>query len=72
MFPTCNNCGAPLSATPAENLFVEHGGKVVTALCPACTTGTKLIKIVLKRNDDGVFACEQYAALEMINKAFGK
>jgi hypothetical protein len=71
MYP-CSNCGAKLDPTHNENLVIEHGGAVVTALCPACVTGTKLIKIVLKRKDDGVFECEQYAALEMINKAFGK
>ena len=65
---TCSNCSIEAD-TP---IVISQGGVIVAALCNHCTDGTKTVKIILKRDDAGVFACEQYAALEMINKAFGK
>ena len=41
-------------------------------LCPSCLRGAKTIKIVLTRNKEGAFEYEQYTAIEMTAKAFGK
>jgi len=71
MYP-CGNCGAEFNGRHDDCLVIEQGGAPVASLCSSCVGGTKIIKIILKRDDKGVFACEQYAALEMINKAFGK
>lgn len=67
----CNNCAVDFSSDE-EGLLVLEARNPVTALCGECLAGVRTCKVVLRRSDDGRFGYEQYSALEMTKKAFGK
>jgi len=70
----CNNCesefGPGVSIT--DGLVIRQGEVVVGAICPECISGVKTCKVVLKQNEIGRLIYNQYSALEMEQKAFGK
>lgn len=67
----CDNCNAPFSVN--DGLEVRQGKQTVAKVCPNCLSGTRVIKLVLKKPDIGeTFAYDQFSALEMAQKAFGK
>lgn len=75
----CSNCGTKIEPHAMEKIEVLHEnssepphGRVAASLCKACLDGTKVIKIVLRRGPDGTFQYDQFTALEMEAKAFGK
>jgi hypothetical protein len=75
--PICSNCGTEFNKNAKDALMVSQSVEVgvpveAAALCPECLDGAKVIKLVLKRNLAGQFAYEQFSALEMENRAFGK
>jgi len=73
---TCGNCGAAFphpDQSGVDGLVVANGSNpMAAAVCPACCQGSQVVKIVLRRNDSGRLCYEQYSALEMTRKAFGK
>ena len=73
---TCNNCNGSFGFTdgiPAhDGVVVKHGEITVAAICPECVSGVKTCKLVLTRNEAGRLVYNQYSALEMEKKAFGK
>ncbi len=72
----CSNCNSEFDGNPGvpaeEGLVIRHGEVLVAAICPPCLSGVKTAKLVLKRNDVGRMVYDQYSALEMNQKAFGK
>ena len=72
---TCENCRGEFPIQDVDSLEVGHTinkTRKVMGLCPSCLRGAKTIKIVLTRNKEGAFEYEQYTAIEMTAKAFGK
>jgi len=67
----CGNCAGEFGDLE-EGLIIKQQGKQACAICPACLAGTKVVKVILRRDADGRFAYDQYNALEMQAKAFGK
>jgi hypothetical protein len=70
----CSNCNGAFDVGVGVNdgLLIRQGEVLVGAICPDCVSGVKTCKVVLKRNDIGRLVYEQYSALEMEKKAFGK
>lgn len=71
----CNNCGAQFgnsTTSPSAGLVMKSGEITVAALCPDCVSGVKKLKLVLERNDVGRLQYDQFSAIEMEKKAFGK
>lgn len=67
----CNNCSTEF-ASDTEGLLLKEAGTPVTAVCGGCVSGVKKLKLVVTRQSDGTFTYEQYSALEMVKKTFGK
>jgi hypothetical protein len=67
----CSNCQTQFTHV-VDSVVVMQGTEVIACLCPECVSGVKKAKVVLVRGADGTFEYEQYAALEMEQKAFGK
>lgn len=67
----CSNCQTEFTHV-ADSIVVMQGTEVIAGLCHECVSGVKKAKVVLVRGTDGTFEYEQYAALEMEQKAFGK
>ena len=67
----CNNCGNTFTHVE-DSVVIMQGAKVVAGLCHECVSGVKKAKVVLVRDGEGVFAYDQFNALEMEKKAFGK
>lgn len=72
----CSNCAQEFNLASKDAIDVTVGAvghlETAAALCPGCTEGVNVLKIVLRRRPDGVFEYEQYSALEMQERAFGK
>lgn len=70
----CSNCNAAFDTgvSTSDGLVIRQGEVVVGAVCPDCVSGVKTCKVVLKRNTIGRLVYEQFSALEMEKKAFGK
>jgi hypothetical protein len=62
---TCSNCNASFDGTQ-EGLVASAQGKVATAICDACMTNGRLIKLVLRRGDIGGFTYEQFSVIETV------
>jgi hypothetical protein len=69
---TCNNCKGLFNEETDKGLVVRHGKVMAAAICPGCVEGVAVAKLVVRRTDTGGFNYEQYAALSMVDKAFGK
>jgi hypothetical protein len=80
----CSNCGSEFLIDQLDSVAIVQGIESdqgadgvqpmsidIAALCPDCVEGAKTIKLVLKRNNAGQFAYEQFSVLEMANRAFG-
>lgn len=68
---TCGNCSTNFDDNQ-DALVVTQKGQPVAAICPKCTGGVRVAKLVLRRDAEGQFGYDQYTALEMQSKAFGK
>ena len=62
---TCSNCNASFDADK-EGVVVTAKNKTATAICDACMTNARLIKLVLRRGDIGSFAYEQFSVIETV------
>lgn len=60
----CDNCKTEFDGTKS-GVVTTSAGRPASAVCDGCTTGAKLIKVVLRRGDLGGFAYEQFTAIEM-------
>ena len=71
---TCANCGNTVDPTDADHdiIAIRHGGKPSAYICEECSKGVQVLKVVLRREPDGHFGYDGFAALEMQKKAFGK
>lgn len=62
---TCENCQTSFNA--AENgLVVTQKGVTVTGICGSCMSGSRLVKLVLRRGDIGTFSYEQFSIIETV------
>lgn len=68
---TCGNCGNEFNDTE-DGFVVHHKGTLASAICPTCTDGAKVVKLVMRRGPANHFKYDQYSALEMQGKAFGR
>lgn len=62
---TCSNCNASFDADQ-EGLVVHNKHTVATAICDACMTNGRLIKLVIRRGDIGGFTYEQFSVIETV------
>lgn len=69
---SCHNCNTEFEDKNSDGLVIMHSGRPAAAICPACVSGARVVKLVLRRNDKGAFGYDQYTAIEMVSKAFGK
>jgi hypothetical protein len=61
----CNNCNADFDPAK-EGLVTTHKGKAASCICEGCLTGSRVVKVVLRRGDVGNFGYEQFATLEAL------
>lgn len=71
---SCANCHImfPMKTSGAVHVRVEGQSDLAASLCPGCTSETKVMKIALRRQDDGKLAFDGYQPVEAIKKAFGR
>jgi thymidine kinase len=62
---TCSNCKAEFNGAN-EGVVVSSKILPVTAICDACMTNARLIKLVLRRGDIGSFTYEQFSVIETV------
>lgn len=60
---TCDNCKADFDSDN-EGIVATAKGRAACAICDACMSGARLIKLVLRRGDVGGFTYEQYTVIE--------
>lgn len=69
---TCSNCTAQFQSNGVDDIVVTHKGHIAAILCPDCTKGVRVLKVALRRDDNGNFNYDQFTPVEMQAKAFGK
>lgn len=61
----CSNCNTPFDSDQ-EGVLVTSKKQMTTAICDACMSGARLVKLVLRRGDIGTFTYEQFSVIETV------
>lgn len=72
----CSNCQKDFATSKRESISVHHASPpnllIPVIICDDCLEGVAVIKVVLRRGEDGVFKYDGYQPVEAMKRAFGK